>query len=115
MAELKSFLSELGLDDYLDAFLEGEIKDIETIGELSEDDLKELGLKLGARKKLLKALNALKNKDFDLSEQVQQAIDTFPYPIALPLKLLYTKVDVEARVKSLVDVLTHILKYQAIL
>ena len=53
--------------------------------------------------------------DAGLSETAQRVIATYPYPIALPLKLLHGKVDVEARAKSLVDVLTNLLKYQAMI
>ncbi|MDB4733932.1 hypothetical protein OAF73_01005, partial [Planctomycetota bacterium] len=48
-----------------------------------------------------------------LSETADRVIETFPYPIALPLQLLAGKTDVEARAKSLVDVFTNALKFQA--
>ena len=44
---------------------------------------------------------------------IERAIGAYPYPIALPLQQLFTKVDVEARQKSLVDVLTNVFKYLA--
>ena len=45
------------------------------------------------------------------SETAQRVIATYPYPIALPMWQLHEKVDVEARAKGLVDVLTSLLKY----
>ena len=48
-----------------------------------------------------------------LSEMAERVIASYPYPIALPLQLMAGKTDVEARAKSLVDVLTNALKYQA--
>ena len=48
-----------------------------------------------------------------LSATAERVIASYPYPIALPLQLLAGKTDVEARAKSLVDVLTNALKYQA--
>ena len=51
--DLKEFLDSRGLSDYYTSFLAHEI-DLELLWELDEDDLKQLNLKIGQRKKLLK-------------------------------------------------------------
>ena len=56
--DLGVWLRGLGLERYEQAFREGEI-DLEVLPELTDADLKELGLPLGPRRKLLKAILAL--------------------------------------------------------
>ena len=56
MPELDAFLRKLGLEKYLEVFEENEV-DLETLPALSDDDLTELGLPLGPRRKLQQALN----------------------------------------------------------
>ena len=60
MAEdLRSWLSGIGLASHADLFAEHGV-DWDVLHELTEADLKELGLSLGDRKRLLKAIGALK-------------------------------------------------------
>jgi SAM domain (Sterile alpha motif)/Adenylate and Guanylate cyclase catalytic domain len=56
--DIAAWLRELGLERYEPAFRENEI-DWEVLPELTEGDLEKLGLPLGPRKKLLKALAGL--------------------------------------------------------
>ena len=56
--DIASWLAELGLDDYVDVFAENRI-DFDVLGDLEEADLRELGLALGDRKRLLKAIDGL--------------------------------------------------------
>ena len=56
--DVMAWLRDLGLDRYETAFRDNEI-DWEVLPELSEADLEKLGLPLGPRKKLLKAIAAL--------------------------------------------------------
>jgi predicted ATPase/class 3 adenylate cyclase len=56
--DIAAWLRELGLERYEPAFRENEI-DWEVLPELTEGDLEKLGLPLGPRKKLLKAIAAL--------------------------------------------------------
>lgn len=56
--EIADWLRELGLERYERAFREGEIEP-EILPELTDGDLAELGIPLGPRKKLLKAIAAL--------------------------------------------------------
>ncbi len=56
--DIGELLSSLGLDKYAAAFAENEI-DLDAARHLSDDDLKELGLPMGPRRKFLAGLNAL--------------------------------------------------------
>lgn len=67
MTELSHWLETIGLAKYQTAFTENEI-DFEVLPELTEQDLKELGLPMGPRKKLLKAIAALSSTVTVLSE-----------------------------------------------
>ena len=55
MQDINSWLSELGLEKYSKAFIEAEI-DFETLADLEKDDLNELGLPLGPRRKIWAAI-----------------------------------------------------------
>jgi class 3 adenylate cyclase/tetratricopeptide (TPR) repeat protein len=56
--DISGWLQSLGLGQYAEAFARNDI-DLEVLPELSEADLRELGLTLGHRRKLLKAIAAL--------------------------------------------------------
>jgi class 3 adenylate cyclase len=55
MAELKPWLTALGLERYASAFEAAEV-DLDTLPHLTEDDLKDIGLALGPRRRILAAL-----------------------------------------------------------
>src|SRR6516225_7983901 len=57
--DIEAWLQGLGLERYVPAFRENEI-DFEVLPELSEADLATLGLPLGPRRKLLKAIAGLR-------------------------------------------------------
>ena len=57
MKDLRHWLAGIGLEQYAGVFAENDIE-LDVLDELSEEDLKELGLSLGHRKRLLKALRA---------------------------------------------------------
>ncbi len=61
-AEFANWLKELGLGRYVEVFVENDV-DLRTIPELTEDDLKELGLSLGHRRTLQKAVKSLSRND----------------------------------------------------
>jgi len=62
MLDVARWLAEQGLEQYAEAFAENAI-DGEVLRTLSEDDLKELGVKaLGHRKRLLQAIAALREQ-----------------------------------------------------
>jgi class 3 adenylate cyclase len=58
MAAVREWLEELGLGQYADAF-EADDVDLEVVAEIGEHDLKEMGVSLGHRRKLLKAIRQL--------------------------------------------------------
>jgi class 3 adenylate cyclase/tetratricopeptide (TPR) repeat protein len=58
MPKINDWLSQLALEKYIDAFSEAEV-DFDTLPELTEDDLKELGLPIGPRRKVLGAIRRL--------------------------------------------------------
>ena len=58
LVDIADWLREVGLERYAQAFRESEI-DAAVLPELTDVDLKELGIPLGSRKKLLKAVAAL--------------------------------------------------------
>ena len=60
--DIAAWLRELGLERYVQAFRESEI-DAAVLPELTDADLKELGIPLGPRKKLLTAVAALAAPD----------------------------------------------------
>ena len=66
MDTLSSWLRRLGLDRYASVLAEQEV-DLEALRLLTEKDLQELGLPLGPRKKLLKALADLECDDSPLA------------------------------------------------
>ncbi len=56
--DIDEWLDGLGLGKYADVFVEHEV-DLEVLPELTEPDLEKIGIPLGPRKKLLKAVAAL--------------------------------------------------------
>ena len=60
MKSVVQWLREIGLESYATAFAENEV-DFSVVGTLTEEDLRELGLSLGARRKFLLAVAALAN------------------------------------------------------
>ncbi len=58
MSEIATWLQEIGLGEHAVLFAENDI-DIDLLPELTDDDLKELGLSLGHRKRLLRAIAEL--------------------------------------------------------
>ncbi len=57
MSDIASWLSRLGLDKYIEQFIANEI-DRDALRHLSDNDLKELGLPIGPRRKILAAIAA---------------------------------------------------------
>jgi len=60
MVELASFLTNLGLSQYIGTFTDNDIDDLALL-ELEETHLKELGLSLGHRVRLMKAIAELRS------------------------------------------------------
>ncbi len=60
--DVKDWLERCGLDEHLQLFVDNEI-DLDAARDLNEQDLKELGLAMGPRKKFLRAIAALNRDD----------------------------------------------------
>ena len=59
MPDIENWLSQLGLEKHAPLFIEAEV-DFETLPDLVEEDLKELGLPLGPRRKIWAAIQRLR-------------------------------------------------------
>ena len=59
---ITEWLTSIGLERYVDTFRENEI-DIDVLSDLHESDLKELGIALGDRKRLRKAVSEIADRD----------------------------------------------------
>ena len=70
MASLSAWLKALGLERYESVFAENDV-DLEALALLTEADLASLGLSLGHRKKLLKAIAKLRGADVPAAHVVQ--------------------------------------------
>ena len=67
-SDVSEWLEGLGLGRYADAFGENEI-DLDALPYITEDDLKDIGIALGARRKLLAAIVELKPVAGQASEE----------------------------------------------
>eukprot|EP01083_Nonionella_stella_P153325 492534_1 len=56
--EVSAFLSDLGLKQYIAAFTENGFETIEELKELTNEEFKEVGVKLAHRKKIQKGITA---------------------------------------------------------
>jgi class 3 adenylate cyclase/predicted ATPase len=72
MRDLGTWLASIGLDRHHDALTENGI-DIDVVGDLTEADLRELGLSLGDRKRFLKAAAALAQTRSEPTEELMEA------------------------------------------
>ncbi|SAK77687.1 adenylate/guanylate cyclase domain-containing protein [Caballeronia ptereochthonis] len=79
--DLTAWLAQIGLGGHAGAFLAQGI-DWDVVGDLSEQDLKELGLPLGDRKRLLRALAALGEATAPSRERGAAAQETSPLSTA---------------------------------
>jgi class 3 adenylate cyclase/predicted ATPase len=71
--EIGNWLSELGLGEYRERFVENEI-DLDAARDLTEADLRELDIPMGPRKKLLRAIVGLTDGQFPLGREVQERL-----------------------------------------
>ena len=74
MTDIAAWLEQLGLIKYAPTFSENEVE-LADLSELSEDDLKEIGLPLGPRRRILKAARALDAGDRDHILRVRHGRD----------------------------------------
>ena len=74
-ASIGNWLDDIGLGKYAETFADNDI-DLEILPDLSNDDLKELGLSLGHRKRLLRAIADLTPIDVSSSETMGASLAT---------------------------------------
>jgi class 3 adenylate cyclase/predicted ATPase len=77
--DIEAWLRELGLERYAQVFQDNEIEP-EILGELTDEDFKELGIPLGPRRKLAKAIAALSAEAAAPSDH-QAAVGSPPTPL----------------------------------
>ena len=87
MNRLETWLDRLGLGRYAEILAKNDV-DLETLAHLTDADLKELGLSLGHRRKLLAAL----------AEETQKPAEVAPDPaLETPLRTVETFLDAMSR------------------
>ncbi|HEY5680638.1 MAG TPA: hypothetical protein VIS55_11260, partial [Pseudomonadales bacterium] len=83
MQDVQSWLAKLGLDKFASAFADAEVE-FADLANLTEDDLKEIGLPVGPRRRVSSAIAAMKNaapvdgpaeQDQPSPEKTQPALD----------------------------------------
>src|SRR5215831_11389873 len=77
MDRLSIWLQTLGLERYASVFIENDI-DLEALALLTDAELKELGVSLGHRKKLLKAIAELKGSESPAQPSPAQVSERHP-------------------------------------
>ena len=83
MKSVAQWLREIGLESYTVAFAENEV-DFSVVGTLTEEDLRELGLSLGARKKFLLAAAALASPATAVPETGERGATPPSEPVSTP-------------------------------
>ena len=68
--DLRYWLQQIGLEQYAETLAANDI-DFDVLPELSDDDLKELGLSLGHRRRLLRAIAELPNRVSAQDDQIR--------------------------------------------
>ena len=75
MQGVEAWLSSIGLGEYAQRFVENGV-DLSTLPDLTEDDLKELGVLLGHRRKLFRAIRTLGTDAADAPPTPHRSIDS---------------------------------------
>ena len=63
--DIDQWLENLGLGEWIEAFLENRV-DLDAARDLTEADLRELGIPMGPRKKLLRAISVLGDEQLEV-------------------------------------------------
>jgi class 3 adenylate cyclase/tetratricopeptide (TPR) repeat protein len=99
MPEVRAWLEALGLGEYADAF-EREQIEVGDLPDLADADLKALGLPMGPRKRLLRAIAALAGAPPDRPEAADQPPSPKYAPAPLAAKILNARSSVEGERKQ---------------
>ena len=84
MKDIEEWLASLELGEYARSFAENGV-DLSVIGDLTENDLKELGVLLGHRRKMLRAIAQLQAVHASKAQAVVEAHAVPPVGIRLTL------------------------------
>ena len=98
-SDLNNWLEKLGLGKYADVFAENDV-DFEVLPELTEPDLRELGLSLGHRRKLLAAIKDLIGETPANTETTNKAIQSPEHGDAERRQLTVMFVDMVGQIGS---------------
>ncbi len=79
MSDLRGWLDSIGLGKYADAFVKNDLG-LDVVAELSESDLKDLGLSMGDRKRLLKAMAVPQARPAEFAGAASEGV-----PVSTPL------------------------------
>lgn len=83
--EFRVWLEQIGLSDFYGVLARNGV-DLDVIGELSESELKDLGLGIGYRKRFMRAAAALSNKTDGLVEPDPVVVTSHPVQASVPRK-----------------------------
>ena len=74
MQQIAEWLEKLGMSEYAELFVANRI-DLSVLPELTDQDLKELGIVLGDRRKILRAIAGLKSSETIAPNPESQALN----------------------------------------
>jgi hypothetical protein len=97
MGAIREWLEGLGLDQYAEAF-EAEKIELDDLRDLAEADLERLGLPMGPRKRLLRAIQALGAKPEGAADTAAARAKYAPAPLAE--KILRARASIEGERKQ---------------
>jgi tetratricopeptide (TPR) repeat protein len=112
---LSQWLESHGLLKYHEVLLGNDLDTIKLVKELTVEDLKELGVSLGDRKRFSLAIEQLISQSSDLSPEDLSLIDALPYVIAYPLRRTLLERHAWTKINLLKDSFLNYLKYLGLL
>ena len=75
MQQIADWLKKLGMSEYAERFAESDI-DFDVLSELTDQDFDRLGVSLGHRRKMLRAIRELRHRQSRLSTERQASAPT---------------------------------------
>jgi class 3 adenylate cyclase len=81
MQHITEWLEELGMSEYVESFAENRV-DFSVLRDLTDQDLKDLGVVLGDRRKMLRAISELSSDDLGASESQAAPVTSKPQDTA---------------------------------
>jgi tetratricopeptide (TPR) repeat protein len=109
------WLTSNEIEKYYQVLIDNDINTVDLVKTLSIDDLKELGVSIGDRKRFGLAIEKLALKAEELSEEELLLINSLPYVIAYPLKQTLLEKHPWTRLNLFKDTFLNYLKYLGLL